>query len=121
MREALACGEAAVKVAVDGKSGFMVKLVRLQSAPYKWTTDLQDLRDIANVEHLIPRDWLNEDGLQPNEKFFEYARPLIEGELTLPMENGLPRFAVLDRVPVEKKLAPRGQAATASLSPTEAH
>ncbi|HVR36597.1 MAG TPA: 6-phosphofructokinase [Methylomirabilota bacterium] len=119
MREALACGEAAVKAAVDGKSGFMVKLVRLQSAPYKWTTDLQDLRDIANVEHLIPRDWLNEDGLQPNEKFLEYARPLIEGELTLPMENGLPRFAVLDRVRLEKKLAPQGQAATASLSPTE--
>jgi 6-phosphofructokinase 1 len=119
MREALVCGEAAVKAAVDGKSGFMVKLVRLQSAPYKWTTDLQDLRDIANVEHLIPRDWLSEDGLQPNEKFLEYARPLIEGELTLPMENGVPRFAVLDRVPVEKKLAPRGQAVTASLSPAE--
>src|SRR5439155_22925066 len=69
--EAVACGEAAVRAAVEGKSGFMVKLVRLQSHPYKWTTDLQPLGDIANVEHLVPRDWISEDGFMPNEKFIE--------------------------------------------------
>src|SRR5258705_3025275 len=43
MMEAAACGEAAVRAAMDGKSGFMVKLVRINSSPYKWTTDLQPL------------------------------------------------------------------------------
>ena len=44
--------EAAVRAAVlEGKSGYMVKIVRVQSEPYKWTTDLQPLGDIANVEH----------------------------------------------------------------------
>jgi len=107
--EAVACGEAAVRAAVnEEKSGFMVKIVRLQSSPYKWTTDVQPLADIANVEHFVPRDWMSEDGFLPNEKFIEYARPLIQGEVKVPIEGGLPKFAVLERSRVEKKLAPRG-------------
>ena len=105
--EAAACGEAAVRNAIEGKTGYMVKIVRLQSSPYKWTTDLQPLGDIANVEHTVPRDWMTEDGFLPNEKFMEYARPLIQGEVVPPIEGGLPKYVVLDRSPVEKKLAPR--------------
>ena len=103
----MACGETAVRAAVGGKSGYMVKIVRLSSQPYRWTTDLQPLDDIANVEHFLPRDWITEDGFLPNEKFIEYARPLIEGHLPVPMEGGLPKFAVLDKVPVAKQLPPR--------------
>jgi len=105
--EAVACGEAAVRAAVDGKSGFMVKLVRVSNAPYRCTTDLQDLNDIANAVHLLPRDWMSEDGFLPNEKFVEYARPLIEGEMKIPIEGGLPKYVTLDRVPVDKVTAPR--------------
>ncbi|HEY6169503.1 MAG TPA: 6-phosphofructokinase [Verrucomicrobiae bacterium] len=105
--EAAACGETAVRAAVMGKSGFMVKLVRTGNNPYRWTTDLQPLADIANVEHFIPRDWITEDGFLPNEKFIEYARPLIEGEMKQPSEGGLPKYVVLEKSPVEKKLPPR--------------
>ncbi|MDB6016181.1 MAG: pfp 2 [Pedosphaera sp.] len=106
--EASACGEAAVRAAVAGQSGLMVKIVRLETSPYKWTTGLQPLQDIANVEHFVPRDWISEDGFMPNEKFIDYARPLIEGEVKVPTEGGLPKFAVLEKVRVEKKLPPRG-------------
>jgi len=102
--EAAACGEAAVRAAVQGETGFMVKIVRKQSSPYLWTTGLQPLGDIANVEHFMGRDWFTEDGFLPNEKFIEYARPLIEGEVRVPMEGGLPRFAELAKSRVEKKL-----------------
>jgi len=105
--EAAACGEAAVRNAVEGKSGFMVKIVRLQSDPYKWTTDLQPLGDIANLEHTLPRDWMSEDGFLPNEKFIEYARPLIQGDARVPSDGGLPKYVLLNRTPVEKKLPPR--------------
>jgi 6-phosphofructokinase 1 len=104
--EAAACGEAAVRAAMDGKSGYMVKLVRMQNEPYKWTTDLQSLDEIANQEHIIPRDWITDDGFLPNEKFIAYARPLIQGEVKAPVEGGLPRYVVLERSPVEKKLPP---------------
>jgi 6-phosphofructokinase 1 len=104
--EAAACGEAAVRAAVEGKSGHMVRIVRLQNEPYKWTTDTQPLGDIANVEHFLPRDWMNEEGFMPNEKFIEYARPLIQGEVKVPVEGGVPKYVVLGRSPVEKKLPP---------------
>jgi len=104
-----ACGVAAVKAAVEGQSGFMVKIVR-DAGPngsIKWTTGLQPLADIANVEHFIPRDWISEDGFLPNEKFVEYARPLIEGEVKFPLEGGLPKYVALDKARIEKKLPPR--------------
>ena len=106
-QEAVATGEAAVRAAVSGQSGYMVKIVRTSTTPYKWTTGLQPLGDIANVEHLLPRDWISEDGFMPNEKFVEYARPLIEGEVKVPTEGGLPKFVVLEKVRVEKVLPPR--------------
>ena len=105
--EAAACGEAAVRAAVEGKSGQMVKIVRTQSSPYLWTTGLQPLEDIANVEHMIPRDWISEDGFSPNEKFVEYARPLIEGEVKVPTAGGLPKFAALVKRRLACKLPPR--------------
>jgi 6-phosphofructokinase 1 len=106
--EAVACGVAAVRAAVEGKSGFMVKIVRTQASPYQWTTGLQPLGDIANVEHMIPREWISADGFTPNEKFVEYARPLIEGEVKVPTSGGLPKFAVLAKKRVAAKLKPRG-------------
>ena len=108
VEEAVACGAMAVKAAVEGKSGFMPKIVRLSSSPYKWTIDLQPLSDVANVEHFLPRDWVSEDGFMPNEKFVEYAKPLIEGEVKVPTEGGLPKYAVLEKVRIEKKLPARG-------------
>jgi 6-phosphofructokinase 1 len=106
-QEAAACGEAAVRAAVDGKSGYMVKIVRIQNSPYKWTIDLQSLADIANVEHKVPREWISEDGFLPNEKFIEYSRPLIQGEVQVPIEGGLPKYVALEKSLVEKKLAPQ--------------
>lgn len=108
IEEAVMCGEAAVRASIEGRSGFMVKLVRSSQEPYHCATDLQDLGDIANSVHLIPRDWISEDGFLPNEKFVQYCRPLIEGEPKLVFEGGLPRYTVLDRVPVDKVLQPRG-------------
>ena len=107
VEEAVACGETAVRTAVAGQSGYMVKIVRVQNQPYRWTTGVQPLDDIANVEHFLPPDWIAEDGFLPNEKFVEYARPLIEGHLQVPMEGGLPKYVVLEKAPVEKKLPPR--------------
>lgn len=107
MLEAVACGEAAVRAAVEGQSGLMAKIVRTSQQPYRWTTGLQPLGDIANVERTIPRDWISEDGFMPNEKFVEYAAPLVAGETRPFHEGGLPRYVVLEKFKVEKKLAAR--------------
>ena len=106
---AFACGEAAVRAALDDKSGYMVKIVRHANpdGSVRWTTDLQPLADIANVEHFLPKDWISEDGMMVNEKFVAYASPLVEGEVKFPTEGGLPKYAALEKSKVEKKLPPR--------------
>jgi 6-phosphofructokinase 1 len=87
----------------------MVKIVRETGADgsVKWSTGLQPLQDIANVEHFIPKDWIADDGLLPNEKFVAYARPLIEGQVKAPMEGGLPKYVTFEKSMVEKKLPAR--------------
>ena len=106
--ESHACGVAATKAAVSGVSGQMVKIVRTSSKPYKWTTGLQPLEDIANVEHFLPKDWIAADGFGVNEKFIEYAAPLITGQTKVPEVNGLPGYAILAKHKLAKKLPPRG-------------
>jgi 6-phosphofructokinase 1 len=85
----------------------MPKIVRLGTNPYRWTIELEDLANIANVEHFIPRDWISEDGFLPNEKFVEYAAPLIVGEVKVPYVNGLPQYVVLEKSKVDKVLPAR--------------
>ena len=49
--EAAACGEAAVRAAVGGKSGYMVKIVRTGNNPYTWTTDIDRKSTRLNSSH----------------------------------------------------------------------
>jgi 6-phosphofructokinase 1 len=106
---AFACGEAAVRGALSGQSGYMVKIVRQigSDGSVSFISDLHPLSEIANVEHFLPRDWISEDGFLPNEKFVAYARPLIEGEVRPPADQGLPKYVVLEKVRLEKKLPAR--------------
>jgi 6-phosphofructokinase 1 len=97
----------AVRAAMEEKSGYMVKLVRMQSEPYKWTTDLQPLDDIANVAHPIPRDWFSDDGFPAQREVHCLRASADSREVKVPMEGGLPKYVALERSPVEKKLPPR--------------
>lgn len=104
-----ACGEAAVRAAVQEQSGFMVKIVRntQPDGSVQWSTGLQPLSDIANVEHFVPREWISEDGYLPNEQFETYAKPLIMGEVAPRMIDGLPDYAQLTKSKIEKLLPAR--------------
>ncbi len=105
---ASACGEAAVRAAISGRSGNMVTIVReTVDGKVRWSTGLHPLSGVANVEHFVPREWISEDGYLPNEQFVAYAAPLIEGEVKAPVEAGLPKYVVLEKSPVEKKLGAR--------------
>ena len=84
----------------------MVTLTREGAADSpKFGTGTAPLADIANNEKKLPREWINEAGTLPNEKFIEYAKPLIQGEVNPPFEGGLPKYVRLEKHPVEKKCA----------------
>ncbi len=102
--EAYLAGQAAVKAAIDGETDKMVTLVRGDTDQYSVETGLAPLSEIANGVKKLPREWINEDGVSMNFQFMRYAQPLIQGEVVVPFENGLPNFARLDKVRVDKVL-----------------
>ena len=92
--EAFQVGYDAVLAAEEGKTGMMITLDRNGDAPYQCGTSVYDIHEIANIERPVPAEWISEDGTQMNEGYENYARPLIMGELTPLMINGLPRHLV---------------------------
>ena len=102
--EAFLAGQAAVAAAIRGETDKMVTLLRGDAEHYTCETGLAPLSDIANGVKKLPREWINEDGTSMNFQFLRYAQPLIQGEITVPYDNGVPVFARLDKVRVEKTL-----------------
>lgn len=101
VEESFLSGQTAVRIAVDGMTDFMVGFQRPESGEYKCEIKLIPLNDVANTEKVVPKEWINEEGNFVNEKFIEYALPLIQGESRIAIEDGLPRFAKLKKVLVK--------------------
>lgn len=102
--EAYACGQAAVRAAMDGENDKMVTLIRGDNDPYTFETGLAPLSEVANGVKALPTSWINEDGVSLNFQFMKYALPLIQGEVEVPVENGIPKFVRLNGERVSKQL-----------------
>ena len=94
--EAYDAGATAVATALAGETGKMVIFKRISNEPYKVFTETHDIGDIANVEKTVPKEWITENGTYVSQEFIDYARPLIIGELTPFMVDGLPRHLTID-------------------------
>jgi len=102
--QAYAVGKAAVELAVKGRNAVMPVIVRKSNRPYKWTIEAADLKDIANREKMMPRDFITADGFHITAQCRTYLAPLIAGEDYPPYKNGLPAYVKLKNVAVPKKL-----------------
>ena len=92
-KEAIASGAYGVKAALNGASGKMVAFERLDGDDYQIDYVLKDVNVICNQEKCVPATWITADGSDVTEDFIRYARPLIQGEVTVPTEDGVPKFA----------------------------
>ena len=102
--QSYAVGKAAVELAVKGRSGVMPIIVRKSSKPYRWAIEAANLKDIANAEKMMPRDFITEDGFHITAKCRQYLEPLVLGEDYPPYRNGLPDYVKLKNAAVPKKL-----------------
>lgn len=89
--EAYQVGGAAVKAADEGDSGKMVVIDRFSDDPYQSGTEVKDVHKIANDEKLVPREWVNAEGTYVTEEFISYVKPLIQGDVSPVMVDGIPR------------------------------
>jgi len=105
VEQAYALGQAAVEKALEGKNAIMPTIVRESSNPYKWSIGEAPLSEVANVEKMMPMDFISEDGFGITDKCKEYLYPLIKGEAYPDYDdNGMPVYVTMKGELVEKKL-----------------
>ena len=77
VNEAIEAGRAAVKAAIEGKTGYMVGLNRISTEPYKCETSLIPINEVMMYEKALPKEFINERGNYVTERFIDWCKPLI--------------------------------------------
>jgi 6-phosphofructokinase 1 len=90
IEEAMQVGREAVKAALNGETGVMLTFERTSNSPYQITFNTAIIDNIANKEKFFPLEWINEDKNGITDEAIEYILPLIQGEIAIPMKNGIP-------------------------------
>ncbi len=96
MNESIMAGEAAVRAAIAGETQKMVCFVREAGDTYSISTQTADASQICNVEKTFPLEWITPDHFVTQD-FFDYAKPLINGEPAMTYKDGLPQYVELKR------------------------
>jgi len=105
LEEAYKVGQNAVVIAVEHGSGYMSTILRRPGPIYNVDYDKVPLEVVANSERKFPQSWIAPNRIDVTDEFVRYARPLIgEDWVSVPVVNGLQRFARLERILAEKRL-----------------
>lgn len=90
LSESKMLGMTAADRALNGVSGEMAIVERLSSAPYRVRYGTTDIALVANLEKKVPDSCINPQGNDVTEQMLEYLRPLVQGEVQVPMCGGVP-------------------------------
>ena len=93
--EAVTAGNFGVQAALNGETGKMVTFLRETGTDrsYSMKCSLEDVNAICNEEKTVPADWITADGSDVTQDFLDYAAPLIQGTVEIPLgADGLPDF-----------------------------
>ena len=105
--EACAVAEKAVEVAMTDGSGWMATILRKPGPVYGVDFDKVPLEQVANSERKFPSDWLSENRIDVTDDFVAYAKPLVGNDwVSVPVVDGRPRYARIDRVFADRKCKP---------------
>jgi 6-phosphofructokinase 1 len=104
--QAYAMGSAAVKFALQGKTGVMPVIERTSDQPYRWKVGEAQLSRVANREKMMPKKFISSDGFGITAAARRYLEPLIRGEDYPPYDrDGLPKYVLLKNLLLKQKLA----------------
>jgi 6-phosphofructokinase 1 len=91
--EAYLVGKMGLHALLDGESDKMITLVRHSEPAYHCTTGMEELAQVANVQRLLPAEYLDESKTMATQAFHEYAMPLIG--------DSLPNHARLEKIRIQ--------------------
>jgi len=91
--EAYKIGKEAWLYAVEGYTGVMIGIKRnMNTDYYQVSYEAVPLEETAGKERFVPQEWYDSQKHTMTEKFKEYVHPVIQGEMLIPIENGLPAY-----------------------------
>ena len=96
--ESFEIGRYAVKTSMSGETGVMMVFNRIGNNPYTIECDFKDVSSIANQEQRIPVKWINKEHNDITKELYDYLYPLIQGEVMLQYENGVPCYMNIDHL-----------------------
>ena len=102
VEQAYALGKAAVEMAIAGENAVMPTIIRKSDSPYVWEVGMAKLEDVANVEKMMPKEFITDDGFGITEACRRYLLPLIDGEDYPSYKNGMPEYVTLKNKSVAK-------------------
>ncbi len=105
VEQAYALGKAGVEMALAGQNAIMPTIDRVSNSPYEWKIGSAPLSEVANVEKMMPADFITEDGFGISDACREYLYPLISGESYPDYDDrGMPKYVVLKNQLIDQKL-----------------
>ncbi len=93
--ESEAIGAAGVRCALSGETGKVMVFRRIEDVPYTAVIETADAKNIANQEKFLPAKYINSAGNNIRDFALNYFLPLIQGDLNLITENGIPKHFAL--------------------------
>lgn len=93
--ESEAIGAAGVRCALTGETGKVMAFKRVNDMPYTIVIETADASDIANNEKFLPDSFITASGNNINDSALDYFMPLIQGELNIAMERGIPKHFMI--------------------------
>ena len=102
--QAYALGLESIKVAkLDNNIMLTIKSTKMKQK-YKWSISSTNLNNVANVEKMLPKNFIKSNGFEITKSCKEYISNLIQGEDYPSYDNGVPKYAKLECKTVKKKL-----------------
>ena len=92
--EAYLVGKMGTEALLQGEHDKMVTLLRNSEPAYHCTTGLADLSAVANVQRLLPDEYLDASKTMVTRAFYDYALPLIGAPL--------PEYPVLEKIRISR-------------------
>lgn len=92
IKESFTQGHKAVEYAAENVTASMVTITRTSNSPYTVSYGHYTIKDIANEAKSVPVEWINDCGNDVTDELVAYIQPLIQGEVSITYENGLPSY-----------------------------
>ena len=89
LEESALAGSWGVRAALAGENGVMAAFRRKGDRPYRMECTTVQVDHVCNREKAFPREWITKGGNDIRQEFVEYARPLILGEVSRPVKDGV--------------------------------